>query len=190
MATATGRAAAFYGAGKPIEIKEYPVPEPGPGAALVKISLANVCGSDLHSWRGDIDYVKRGRALPRHLGHEGTGRIAALGEGVTTDSNGAPLAVGDRVVFAYFFPCGRCRACLKGKDWACPQRASHLRAVVRRGAPLQGHLRRLLLPLPEPHRLQGAGRAAQMSWSSASTAPWPRSPPASTSPRSASATTS
>ena len=97
MATATGRAAAFYGAGKPIEIKEYPVPEPGPGAALVKISLANVCGSDLHSWRGDIDYAKRGRALPRHLGHEGTGRIAALGEGVTTDSNGASLAVGDRV---------------------------------------------------------------------------------------------
>ena len=126
MATATGRAAAFYGAGKPIEIKEYPVPEPGPGAALVKISLANVCGSDLHSWRGDIDYARRGRALPRHLGHEGTGRIAALGEGVTTDSNGASLAVGDRVVFAYFFPCGRCRACLKGKDWACPQRASHL----------------------------------------------------------------
>src|SRR5215207_2353353 len=126
MATATGRAAAFYGAGKPIEIKEYPVPEPGPGAALVKISLANVCGSDLHSWRGDIDYAKRGRALPRHLGHEGTGRIAALGEGVSRDSNGEPLDVGDRVVFAYFFPCGRCRACLKGKDYACPQRASHL----------------------------------------------------------------
>src|SRR5215211_7377804 len=126
MATTTGRAAAFYGAGKPIEIKEYPVPEVEPGAALVRISLANVCGSDLHSWRGDIDYAKRGRALPRHLGHEGTGRIAALGEGVSTDSNGEPLAVGDRVVFAYFFPCGSCRACLKGKDWACPQRASHL----------------------------------------------------------------
>jgi threonine dehydrogenase-like Zn-dependent dehydrogenase len=121
-----GRAAAFYGAGKPIEIKEYPVPKPEAGAALVKISLANVCGSDLHSWRGDIDYVKRGRALPRHLGHEGTGRIAKLGDGVRTDSNNQPLSVGDRVVFAYFFPCGRCRACLNGKDYACPNRASHL----------------------------------------------------------------
>ena len=126
VATRTGRAAAFYGAGKPIEIKEYPVPEPGPGSALVRISLANVCGSDLHAWRGDVDFAKRGRALPRHLGHEGTGRIAALGEGVTADSNGAPLAVGDRVVFAYFFPCGRCRACLNDKDWACPSRAQHL----------------------------------------------------------------
>ena len=127
MATTTGRAAAFYGAGRPIEIKQYPVPEPEPGAALVRISLANVCGSDLHSWRGDIDYAKRGRALPRHLGHEGTGRIAALGEGVSTDSNGEPLAIGDRVIFGYFFPCGRCRACLNGKDWSCINRVNHLK---------------------------------------------------------------
>ncbi len=123
---ATGRAALFFGFGQPFQIKEYPVPEPAPGAALVKISLANVCGSDLHAWRGDVDYVKRGRAVPRHQGHEGTGRIAALGEGVTTDSNNQPLAVGDRVVFGYFFPCGRCRACLNGKDWCCPNRVHHL----------------------------------------------------------------
>src|SRR5215216_7705170 len=100
-----GRAAVLEEAGQPLVFKEYPVPEPEPGAALVRISLANVCGSDLHSWRGDIDYAKRGRALPRHLGHEGTGRISALGEGVSTDSNGEPLAVGDRVIFAYSFPC-------------------------------------------------------------------------------------
>ncbi|MFN0074602.1 MAG: zinc-binding dehydrogenase [Chloroflexota bacterium] len=125
MATKMGRAAVFHGLGKPFEIKEYPVPEPGPGAALVQITLANVCGSDLHAWRGDLDYAKRGRALPRHQGHEGTGRIAALGEGVSTDSNGQPLAVGDRVVFAYFFPCGRCRACMNGKDYACVNRVHH-----------------------------------------------------------------
>src|SRR5688500_19638658 len=100
----TGRAAAFYGYGQPFQIKEYPVPEPEPGAALVRIGLANVCGSDLHVWRGELDPVKRGRAVPIHQGHEGTGRIAALGDGVTTDSAGRPLAVGDRVVFAYFFP--------------------------------------------------------------------------------------
>src|SRR5205823_6811432 len=123
---ANGRAALFFGFGQPFQIKEYPVPEPEPGAALVRITLANVCGSDLHAWRGDVDYVKRGRAVPRHQGHEGTGRIAALGEGVTTDSNNQPLAVGDRVVFGYFFPCGRCRACLNGKDWCCPNRVHHL----------------------------------------------------------------
>src|SRR5882762_6140915 len=127
MAT-TGRAAIFHGLGQPFEIKEYLVPEPEPGAAVVRITLANVCGSDLHTWRGDLDPIKRGRALPIHQGHEGTGRVAALGEGVATDSNGLPLAVGDRVVFAYFFPCGHCRACVNGRDWTCPNRM-HPRAT-------------------------------------------------------------
>jgi threonine dehydrogenase-like Zn-dependent dehydrogenase len=95
---------------------------------LVKISLANVCGSDLHVWRGELDPEKRGRALPIHQGHEGTGRIVSLGDGVTADSNGEPLQPGDRVVFAYFFPCGRCRNCLKGKTMACPHRM-HPRAT-------------------------------------------------------------
>ena len=90
-----GRAAIFRGVGQPLEIKEYPVPEPGPGAALVRITLANVCGSDLHTWRGDLDPAKRGRALPAHQGHEGTGRIAALGEGVT-DRLEWPAAAGRR----------------------------------------------------------------------------------------------
>jgi threonine dehydrogenase-like Zn-dependent dehydrogenase len=121
----TGRAAVFVGAGQPFEIREYPVPEPGPGAALVRMTLANVCGSDLHVWRGELDPAKRGRALPIHQGHEGTGRIAALGEGVATDSNSEPLGVGDRVLFAYFYPCGRCRACLNERGMACPARMQH-----------------------------------------------------------------
>jgi len=50
----SGRAAIFRGVGHPFEIKEYPVPEPGPGAAVVRISLANVCGSDLHTMAGVI----------------------------------------------------------------------------------------------------------------------------------------
>jgi threonine dehydrogenase-like Zn-dependent dehydrogenase len=124
----TGRAAVFHGVGLPFEIKEYPLPEPEPGAAVVRMSLANVCGSDLHTWRGDLDPARRGRALPIHQGHEGTGRIAALGEGVHTDANGEPLEIGDRVVFAYFFPCGHCRACLNGREWTCPNRM-HYRAT-------------------------------------------------------------
>ena len=126
--TGNGRAAVFTGTGKPFEIREYPVPEPEPGAAVVRMTLANVCGSDLHTWRGELDPAKRGRAMPIHQGHEGTGRIESLGPGVATDSNGEPLQVGDRVVFAYFFPCGRCRACLNGKEWTCPRRM-HPRAT-------------------------------------------------------------
>ena len=62
----TGRLVAFYGAGEPMRIEEYPVPEPEPGAIVVRTTLANVCGSDLHVWRGDQDLKKMGRALPRH----------------------------------------------------------------------------------------------------------------------------
>jgi len=89
----TGRMAVFHGTGKPFEIREYPVPDPQPGAALIKISLANVCGSDLHYWRGEQDYARMGRPLPLNTGHEHVGTIAKLGDGVTTDAAGRPLAV-------------------------------------------------------------------------------------------------
>ena len=49
----TGKAAVFLGPGKPFELRELAVPELEPGAILVRVSLANVCGSDLHFWRGD-----------------------------------------------------------------------------------------------------------------------------------------
>jgi threonine dehydrogenase-like Zn-dependent dehydrogenase len=121
-----GRLIAFYGAGEPMHVEEYPVPAPEPGAVVVRTILANICGSDLHVWRGDQDLKKMGRALPRHLGHEQCGRIHALGEGVTTDSTGAPLAVGDRVIFRYAFACGRCRACLTGRTRCCPNQMRHV----------------------------------------------------------------
>ena len=115
-----GRAAVYKGLGQPMEIKEYPVPDPEPGAIVVKVRMANICGSDLHMWRGDIDLAALGAPLPLILGHEMTGTVAKLGEGILTDSAGQPLAVGDRVVYRYFYPCGRCRACLRGNDAACP----------------------------------------------------------------------
>jgi D-arabinose 1-dehydrogenase-like Zn-dependent alcohol dehydrogenase len=121
----TGRLVAFYGAGEPMRIEEYPVPEPEPGAIVVRTTLANVCGSDMHVWRGEQDLKKMGRALPRHMGHEQCGRVHALGEGVTTDSAGASLAVGDRVIWRYAFACGRCRACLSGKTRCCPNQMRH-----------------------------------------------------------------
>ncbi|OGO02204.1 MAG: zinc-binding alcohol dehydrogenase [Chloroflexi bacterium RBG_13_52_14] len=114
------RAAIYEGLGKPMKIKEYPVPEPEPGAILIKVKRANICGSDLHIWRGDIDVAGLGAPLPMIFGHEMIGTVAKLGEGISTDSAGQPLAVGNRVVYRYFFPCGRCSACLKGDDAVCP----------------------------------------------------------------------
>ena len=126
MAAQTGRVAAFYGAGKPMEIKEYAVPEPEPGAAVLRMTVANVCGSDLHQWRGEFDVAKFGRPYPQILGHEMTGRIHKLGEGLTRDTSGLPLEVGDRVIFRYFYPCGKCRACMKRVSRACPNARLYL----------------------------------------------------------------
>ena len=121
----TGRMAVFHGTGKPFEIREYPVPDPEPGEILIKIALANICGSDLHYWRGELDYKKMGRPLPLNTGHEHVGTVAKLGPGVTTDSSGQPLKVGDRVAYRFFFPCGRCRACLARRFKSCPVRQAN-----------------------------------------------------------------
>lgn len=117
------RAAVFLGPGQPFEFREYPVPDPEPGAIVVKIRLSNICGSDLHQWRGD-----GGSNLPpggRVLGHEMAGEVARLGAGVTTDSLGQPLGEGDRIVYTYFYPCRRCWACTAGHFSLCPRRIAH-----------------------------------------------------------------
>src|SRR5215813_6522654 len=115
---ATGKAAVFFGPGKPFEIRELPLPELESDAVLIKVSLANVCGSDLHFWRGDAPL-----RLPQDgwiFGHEMTGRVAKLGRNVKTDSLGRPLREGDRVAYTYFYPCGRCYVCLNKQPAACP----------------------------------------------------------------------
>ena len=118
----TGRVAVLKAYGGDFELREYPVPDPEPGAVLVRLSRAGVCGSDLHIWRGEMKEVYG--ALPRDLtfGHEMCGRVARLGAGVTVDSAGQPLQEGDRVAFLYFFPCGRCRVCLRDEMGSCPRK--------------------------------------------------------------------
>jgi len=116
----TGKAAVFFGPGRPFEIREFALPDVEPDAVLIRVSLANVCGSDLHFWRGDAPL-----RLPSDgwiYGHEMTGRVAKLGARVKTDSLGRPLKEGDRVAYTYFYPCGRCHACLANEPAACPSK--------------------------------------------------------------------
>ncbi|MFT4584170.1 MAG: threonine dehydrogenase-like Zn-dependent dehydrogenase [Gammaproteobacteria bacterium] len=113
------RAALFFEPGKPFEIAEFPIPEPAPGGLTLRISRSNICGSELHQWRGDGRLAQAITPKGRILGHEATGRVHALGEGVTTDWNGAPLRIGDRIAYQYFQPCGRCRNCTRGMSEAC-----------------------------------------------------------------------
>ena len=117
-----GRVAVLKAYGGDFELREYPVPEVEPGAIVIRLTRAGVCGSDLHIWRGEMKDVYG--ALPRDLtfGHEMCGRVERLGAGVTVDAAGQPLREGDRVTFLYFFPCGRCPVCLRDEMGSCPRK--------------------------------------------------------------------
>jgi L-iditol 2-dehydrogenase len=102
------------------EIREYPVPEVEPDAILVKITRGGVCGSDLHIWRGELQELIGEPSRGLTFGHEMCGVVERLGKNVKLDSTGQPLAEGDRVTYCYFYPCGRCPACLDGVRAHCP----------------------------------------------------------------------
>ncbi len=114
-----GRAAIFKEIRKPFQLREFPVPEPEAGGLVVEIALTNICGSDLHIWRGDLDLARMGLTYPIILGHEMVGRVSRIGKDAGDDALGQPLKEGDRVVYTYYLPCGKCRACLRGAGHAC-----------------------------------------------------------------------
>jgi alcohol dehydrogenase len=103
----TMQAAVFVEKGK-IELREVPKPVPGPGQALLKVTLTTICGTDVHILKGEYP-VKPGLIV----GHEPVGRIEALGPGVTG------FQIGDRAIVGAITPCGQCRACLSGDGAQC-----------------------------------------------------------------------
>ncbi len=100
------RAAVFDGTS--LQITDVELAEPGPGEVSVEIAAAGVCHSDLHVVRGEWNVP-----LPVVLGHEGSGVVAAVGDGVTD------LAAGDHVVLSWVPSCGVCRFCLLGRPAQC-----------------------------------------------------------------------
>jgi len=96
------------GKGEPVALETVLVPDPGPGEAVVRVQACGVCHTDLHYREGGIS-----DEFPFLLGHEASGVVEALGEGVDG------LAVGDFVVLNWRAVCGKCRACLRGRPWYC-----------------------------------------------------------------------
>ena len=93
---------------EPVHIDTIVVPDPGPGEALVSVQARGVCHTDLHYRDGGIS-----DDFPFLLGHEASGLVEAVGDGVTD------VAPGDFVVLNWRAVCGRCRACLRGEPWYC-----------------------------------------------------------------------
>jgi alcohol dehydrogenase, propanol-preferring len=105
------RAAVVTAFTAPLEMQDLPVPEPGPGQVLVRIECTGLCHTDIHAARGDWPVTPAPPFVP---GHEGIGRVEALGAGVTD------RAVGDRVAIAWLgSACGECRYCIGGWETLC-----------------------------------------------------------------------
>jgi Zn-dependent alcohol dehydrogenase len=94
--------------GVPPAVEEIADPRPKRGEVLVKVAATGVCHSDLHVLKGDLRFL-----LPCVLGHEVSGVVVELGEGVTN------VSVGDRVASPFILPCGFCENCIRGEEELC-----------------------------------------------------------------------
>ncbi len=102
------RAVVFRSPEEAVHVERVDLAAPREGEVLIKVAGAGVCHSDLHVRRGDWDLP-----VPLVMGHEGSGVIEEVGEGVES------LQVGDHVVMSWVAPCGHCRYCLAGMDVRC-----------------------------------------------------------------------
>jgi len=94
--------------GVPVEVTDIVIPDPGPGEVVVKIIACGVCHTDLTYREGGIN-----DEYPFLLGHEASGTVELIGEGVTN------VEVGDFVVLNWRAVCGQCRACKRGRPQYC-----------------------------------------------------------------------
>ncbi len=96
-----------------IEIVEMLVPKPGPGEVLCRIKAVAICGSDPKMIEGHYAFANWPPYFPFVMGHEWSGQVIALGEGVTN------FKVGDRVAGEAHCGCGQCDNCKQGHYTVC-----------------------------------------------------------------------
>jgi alcohol dehydrogenase, propanol-preferring len=107
----TMQAAVVEEFGKPLVLREWSTPSPGTGQILVKTEACGVCHTDLHAAHGDWPVKPTPPFIP---GHEGIGRVAAVGSGVTS------VKEGDRVGVPWLYSaCGHCEYCLTAWETVC-----------------------------------------------------------------------
>jgi len=104
---ATMRAAVYYGK-EDVRLETVPVPKIGPGELLIRVHTCGICGTDLKK------IATGSHSAPRIFGHETSGVVAAVGEGVTR------FQAGDRVMAFHHIPCGECYYCRHKVFAQCP----------------------------------------------------------------------
>ena len=108
----TVRAAVLRDTGSPLRVEEITLPGPGPGQVRVRMVATGVCHSDLSLARGTLT-----QQVPAVLGHEGSGHVVAVGEGVSG------LREGDAVLLNWAPPCRQCGWCEHGEPYLCARAA-------------------------------------------------------------------
>lgn len=104
------KAAIFYGPNQPLKIEEVPTPQIGAGEILVKVAACGCCHTDLHYMDHGVPTFKK---PPMILGHEISGTVAEVADGVTN------FKVGDRVLLPAVTSCGVCVNCRSGRENIC-----------------------------------------------------------------------
>ena len=107
--------------GKPLELREYPTPEPSGKEILVRVTACGVCHSDLHLWSGAFDLgggevlrlADRGMKLPFTMGHEPLGTVESLGP----EADG--VEIGKSYIVYPWIGCGDCEVCRRGDELLC-----------------------------------------------------------------------
>lgn len=117
--TQTMKAAVFHGA-RDVRVEDVPIPSPGKGEILIKVSAVGICGTDAHEYEsgphmfpGEEVNPRSGHGGPMIMGHEFAGRVVALGE--ETGS----FELEELVVCGAGVSCGNCVQCARGKTNLC-----------------------------------------------------------------------
>ncbi|MGO5075532.1 2,3-butanediol dehydrogenase [Clostridium sporogenes] len=118
--------AALWYEKKDVRVEEIEEPKVVKGSVKIKVKWCGICGSDLHEYLGGPIFIPVGQSHPLSgttapvvLGHEFSGEIVELGEGVTK------FNVGDRVIVEPIVACGKCPACMEGKYNLCSSLGFH-----------------------------------------------------------------
>jgi alcohol dehydrogenase, propanol-preferring len=112
------RAAVVAASAQPLRVVQVPRPEAGPGQILLQLEASGICHTDVHVWLGHA--VPRAAPSPFVLGHEGVGRVVAIGAGVTG------WRVGQRAGIGWIHStCGACDECSGGHESFCQTQTAH-----------------------------------------------------------------
>ncbi|OPD26536.1 butanediol dehydrogenase [Clostridium botulinum] len=118
--------AALWYEKKDVRVEEIEEPKVVEGSVKIKVKWCGICGSDLHEYLGGPIFIPVGQphalsetTAPVVLGHEFSGEIVELGQGVTK------FNIGDRVIVEPIVACGKCPACMEGKYNLCSSLGFH-----------------------------------------------------------------